>query len=371
MKPATFRSAALVLALFGVIIGIAQAQSPYKAPDAYGGAVSSNSSSAISVMGGTVVAVPPPRPANGSSVAQPAGRPAPAAPMPSPLPLTFNPVQSAIDQSVPLNPEEITRLLRAIYERQMAGQENVTGRPAAKPVTSVETLDLSPGATPPIIRVALGQGAVISFSDSAGRPWPIADNLNFNDRAYSAKLIGPHLYSITLKSREAANLTVVLKDLARPIVITALPAGDETDYLKEFTVPRFLGGEPPPSAAAASRDGGLSFNSSELIAFLYRTPPKGAKNLNVTGLPGVMAWQTSASRMVVRTSGQVVIPAFVRRHAATDGVSVYEVPLSPVVSITDGGSLHRVSVSGYTVDPAAPSATGMSNASLAIPNTSR
>lgn len=250
--------------------------------------------------------------------------------------------------------EEVINLMTTLYERQQAGQQNVTGLPPAKPVTSVETLDLSPGATPPVVRVALGQGATLSFSDVAGRPWEIVDNKLFNGRAYEINLIGPHLMTVNLKSREPANITVVLKGLARPLVITALPATDETDYLKEYTIPKFIDGAPPANVAASAREGAVSFNSPELLNFLYRTPPKGARALAVAGLPGVMAWQTAGNKMVVRTSGQVVIPAFSRRHASPDGVAVFELPLSPVISITEGGALHRLSIAGYAVETAGP-----------------
>lgn len=295
----------------------------------------------------------------------PPGRPAPSQPMPTPMP--FDKVQSTIDQSFPMIPDEVVRLLRAIDERQTAAQQNVTGRPLATPVTSADTLDLSPGSTPPVVRVSMGQGAVLSFADSAGRPWPIVDNRLFNDRAYTGALIGPHLYSLTMKTRETASLTIILKDLPRPILITLQPAGDQTDYLKEYTIPRFLGGEPPPAVAASSREGALSFNSPELLNYLYRTPPKGVKQLIVGGLPGVMVWQTSPTKMVVRTSGQVVIPAFSRRHASSDGVAVFEVPLSPVISITEGGALNRVSISGYAVESGAVSRLATSTGVLAAP----
>lgn len=333
-------------------------QSAYTPPSAYGSvpvqttATTPGAAPAGGKSASTPVAATLPGVAGKPALDIPAGRPAPAAPMPMPLPL----VQNALDQSVPMTPEEVTQLMQKIFERQRAGQQNVTGVAPARPVTSVEMLDLSPGSPPPVIRVTLGQGTVLSFSDSAGRPWPIADNLNFNQRAYEAKLIGPHLYSVTLKTREPANLTIVLKDLARPIVITALPATDETDYLKEYTVPRFVDGVPPASVAASSREGALSFNAPELINFLYRTPPKSARALTTSGLPGVTAWQIAGNKIIVRTAGQVVIPAFSRRHSGTDGVTVFELPLSPVVSITEGGALHRISLGGYSVDNAANAA---------------
>ena len=338
------------------------AQSAYTPPSAYGSVpaqatatATATTPSAAPAAGGksapTPVAATMPGITGKPVLDIPAGRPAPAAPMPRPL------VQDALDQSAPMVPLEIIEFMQKTLERQRAGQQNVTGMAPAKPVTSVEMLDLSPGSPPPVIRVTLGQGTVLSFSDSAGRPWPIADNLNFNQRAYEAKLIGPHLYSVTLKTREPANLTIVLKDLARPIVITALPATNETDYLKEYTVPRFVDGVPPASVAASSREGALSFNAPELINFLYRTPPKSARALTTSGLPGVMAWQIAGNKIIVRTAGQVVIPAFSRRHSGTDGVTVFELPLSPVVSITEGGALHRISLGGYSVDSATTSTT--------------
>lgn len=322
------------------------AQNTYSPRPPYGTAPATPAAPAAPANGGQAAVSPSQQTAQSAPAAS--YRTPPAAPMPTPLP--FDKVGSAIDQSVPMTAVEIRKLMTELIERTQAGNENFTGRPAAKPVTSQEQIDLSPGSVPPVVRVAMGQGTILSFADAAGRPWPIADDRNFNTRAYEVKLVGPHLYSISLTKREAANITVVLKGLARPIIITVLPATDETDYLKEYTIPKFLDDAPPAAVSASSREGALSFNSPELLNYLYRTPPKGVKQLTVAGLPGVMAWQSGPLKMIVRTAGQVVIPAFSRRHGSTDGVTVFELPLSPVVSITEGGALHRVSIGDYTVD---------------------
>jgi intracellular multiplication protein IcmK len=272
-------------------------------------------------------------------------------------------LEMAVDATIPMTPAQMKSFMEKLLENQRAISANITGTAPPRAITSVEQVDLSPGATPPVIRLALGQGSTLSFMDAAGRPWPIADNLNFNGRAYNAQLLAPHLYAVTLLSKEIANLSIVLKGLPRPIVITVVPALDETDYLKEYTIPKFLDGLPPASIAASAKDGAQSFNSAELLDFLYRTPPKDAKSLTVKGLSDVMAWQTGSGKMVVRTSGMLVIPAFLRRHTSAD-VSVFELPLSPVVSITQNGSLHRVSIQGYTVDSAKiPSATSIASSS--------
>ena len=114
--------------------------------------------------------------ANGQdqSLGMPAGRPAPAAPMPSPLPPQTR-VQQALEQVAPLAPDEVILLRQELLKRQRAAMENVTTRKPARPTTSAENLDLTPGSTPPVIRVAVGQGTVISFVDAAGRPWEIQD----------------------------------------------------------------------------------------------------------------------------------------------------------------------------------------------------
>lgn len=284
------------------------------------------------------------------------GQPMGGAPLPAPPP---DLVQRSLDQTAPLNVEQLRRLMEELYRRQTTIRENFSARPPARPVTSVQTLDLSPGATPPVVRVAIGQGTVLSFADAAGRPWEIVDNINFHGGAFDVKLIAPHLYTIALKEPAAANITVVLKDLPRPIVVTAVPAQDEVDYLVEFTVPRFLGGRPPEAALATAADPHTpNFNAQALLGYLYRTPPSEAVALQVHGAPDVQAWQSGPNAMVVRTDGMLVLPAWLRRHVSTDGVGVYEIPLSPVISIARGGQLIRASVSGFVVQARAASSAG-------------
>lgn len=280
------------------------------------------------------------------------------APLPPPPP---DLVQMGLDSVAPMNAAQVRQLMEELYRRQMAARENFTNRPPAKPVTSVQTLDLSPGAVPPVVRVAVGQGSVLSFSDAAGRPWEIVDNINFHGNAFDVKLIAPHLYTIALKESASANITIVLKDMPRPIVVTAVPAQDEVDYLVEFTVPRFIGGKPPAAAlATAANPSAPNFNAEALLNYLYRTPPKEAVALQVNGISNVMAWQSSPTTMVVRTDGMLILPAWLRRHVATDGMGVYEIPLSPVISIARGGQVLRASVSGFMVN----AATAKSGASV-------
>lgn len=64
-----------------------------------------------------------------------------------------------------------------------------------------------------------------------------------------------------------------------------------------------------------------------------------------------MAWQTSGTTMVVRTSALVLSPAWKRRQGSSDGVFVYEIPLTPVVSISEGGEVRQVAFGNMSVEP--------------------
>lgn len=290
---------------------------------------------------------------SGSRLGQPAPMPL-AQPSSTPSVPAQTRVESAIEQVAPLNAEEIGQFLRELQIRRLAGQQNISGNPSARAVTTSETIDLTPGASPPLVRVSLGEGVVISFIDSAGRPWPVSENMNFNARAFDHKMLAPHLYSLNIKTNEKANVAVVLKGLDKPVVFTVIPAQTETDYFKEFVIPGFVDGKPPAASALAAAGGAVSMNAPELLNFLYRTIPANttAKELRVSQSPGTMhAWQISADRMVVRSKSMLVLPGWIRRHASSDGTAVYEVPLSSVVTVSEAGILYRVAISDFSVLP--------------------
>lgn len=290
-------------------------------------------------------------PSGGASGSQAQGAAAPApAPMPAPMPAPISLRERALQRTAPMTPEEVRALKQDLAERGDAVRENLPDRPQGIPVSRVETIDLSPNSAPPVVRVGVGQGVSLSLLDKAGRPWKIVDNRVFDQAAYDVKLVSPSTYTVAQKLPRRSNLVLMLEDLPRPIVLTLVPATSEVDYLVEYTVPKFIGGQPPAAdVASAGASAALTYNAADLLDYLYRTPPATAKTLSVRGLPGVLAWQSGATTMVVRTEGLVMLPAWNRRHVSTDRVAVYELPLSPVVTISQNGTLYRVNIDGYTV----------------------
>lgn len=306
----------------------------------------------------------------GPATAQPAGAlPSPATPlsqsasaaMPTPYVAT---TQAVLDKIAPLTPKEIVNLRKQIDERKDAFTENISGRPPARPTSTQTTVDLSPGGTPPVLRLAPRQGATIMFVDAAGRPWPVEAADNFNDGGYAVSQMAEHVFSVGMKQAQIGNIAFKLKDIARPVTVTVMPAQDATDYNLDLVVPKFVGGVPPTAMASAAP--APTHMADELMAYLYRTPPREARRLTVagSGTDEIMAWQISPSSMAVRTSAQIFSPAWMRRQGSSDGVFVYQLPITPVVVISQGGQLRNVALGGISVEPVGSDATSVSGAIL-------
>lgn len=293
------------------------------------------------------------------SAAERAVTPVNAATLPSPK---INLVNEAVRQTAPLTPDEILDLRRQIQARTDAMYEPINKGPLPTPVITQYKLDLSPGATPPVVRVAIAQGSVVNFVDASGAPWPIKDAENFNMKGMKVAQLDSHDLSIALLNPMAmGNVAVVLDGLASPIIFTVTPAQAQTDYRADMIVPKLRKDHGLRPLAQAADAGTPSLDAENLGGFLLKIPPKSARALTVKGLDGAMAWQISPTQMVVRTDNEVTYPAYYRKHSSGDGTSVYELPLSPQVTVLHAGEFVRFNVSGFQVDESA-GAGGTSNA---------
>ena len=269
-----------------------------------------------------------------SSVPLPPGAPA----------LRPDTVKEVMDQVSPLNTSEILDLRRQLIDRQQAFQANVTGKPPAKPTTSIYNLDLAPGSTPPVVRIEVGQGSIISFLDMAGQPWPAKVADNFAPSIITLSQFTEHQLSIGTMSQAPVNagVAVALQNIPVAITFNVISGQPMIDAQVHMVVPRYLNGAPPGVGALR---GEPSLNAADLMSFLLRTPPQSAKPLIVQGLPGAMAWQISPQRMVLRTTALVTTGSF-RVQGIGDGTFVYEIPLSPMVMVASGSTLKKVQIQG-------------------------
>lgn len=273
----------------------------------------------------------------------------PARVMPTPLPGTgFDRVEDSVNMIAPLSADEILRLRRELNVRQKAAIEPLA--PQGKPSTRLARVDLSPGATPEVIRISLSEGAVVSFIDAAGRPWNIENADSFNTAGIDIAAFGKNGLSIAAKMDQAiGNVAVRLDGMSGAITFKVLVGHSSTrdlDYAIDLQVPRYLPGVAAPVGAVISQP---SMGAGELMDYLLRTPPRDAKELKVEGLVGAMAWQTASGRIMLRTDKLVLSPDAKRRQSSSDGMTVYELAVTPVALVSDNGRLINVQISGFSI----------------------
>lgn len=285
------------------------------------------------------------RPMNGNPAPAPMPYPRGAG-MPSP---EINLVNEAVDQSVPMTADEIRRFRSILQERSEPFGENATGRPVPKATTQIFQVDLSPSAktTPPLVRIERNQGSIVSFLDAGGKPWPARVADNYSPQSMTVSQFTEHQLSISAKVGRPFNalVAVALEGLPTAIIFNVQNGQAEVDAQVVMMIPKYKDGAPPDVGAIS---GQASLNSGELMDYLLRTPPPSAKVLKVEGVPGVLAWQTSSSRMVIRSTSKVVSGYF-RSQGVGDGTEVYEVALSPQVSFLYGDRMIFAKVSGFQV----------------------
>lgn len=280
-------------------------------------------------------------------------------PMPSPLPAraSIDLVNEAIDSVAPLSAEEIIRLRQELDRRAKAAATPLA--PQAKPTTRVVQVDLSPGAVPEVIRISRAEGSIVSFIDAAGRPWPVENADNFNPKALDIALFGKNSLSIGSKVDQAVgNIAVRLEGMSGALTFRVLvghAATREVDYTVDMQIPRYLPGAPAPVGAVVTQP---AMGVDELMDYLLRTPPRDAKSLKVEGLAGAMAWQTPSGRLMLRTDRLVLSPNAKRRQSSSDGMTVYDLPLTPVVLVSDDARIVNVQISGFSVTQAQSSQEG-------------
>ncbi len=275
------------------------------------------------------------------------GAPAPAgaaaqngtAPLPPLVPPTD--YQRANSMVSPLKGSEIRQLRRRFEETRAAKADRpVRTMPRIRSVS----VDLSPGATPPILRTLPGESSTVVFLDATGAPWPLGavPRVSNPNRVATAEWIegSPSVLVTMLSPYEEANLTAFLVGLATPVVIK-LVGGEpdaksrtrEVDYRLDLRVP----GHSPWAQAAVPGIAKIGLYDDTLQAFLDGLPPNDAVRLKPRGdvPPRTEVWQY-AGALFVRTDRDIQT-AFDHTLAASDGTRVYRLAPTPYVTLSDAG----------------------------------
>ena len=267
--------------------------------------------------------------------------------------LTSDPaaVQAARDQAfdqltlttLPMTPAQIQKLRDLFANSQRAATVAPGGAPP-KPVASTQLVSLSPGSTPPIIRLSQGYVTSVVFLDSSGAPWPIQSYDNGNPGAFNIQW--DHTSNIMMIQSSAmyttANLVVQLKGLNTPISISLIPGQPLVDYRIDLRV-QGLG----PNAKPGVRDPLPQAANNNLINVLDgMSPDSKAKVLSIPGSTS-LAWLLG-DKMYIRTTLNLLSPAWIASMTSADGTNAYEIPKAPSILVSDNdGKIFNLRVEGY------------------------
>ena len=268
---------------------------------------------------------------------------APAAPK-SDTDVTTDPVvkqkafSSLVNTLMPMSPNQIKALHYYYNQTRNAAAASVGAPP--KPTSTSVIVNLSPGSTPPVIRMASGFISTLVFVDSTGQPWPITsedlgDPKHFNIQADST---GTTLLVQSLSSQQSvANLAVMLKGLSTPIMITLLSGQSAVDYRVDLRVPRM-----GPNASPQLNVEPNTANRT-LLNVLDGIPPQGSDAVQISD-PNSQAWVMGGSDLYVRTRMNIISPSWVSSMSSADGTHAYELPKSPVLLALSNGKIVKLTI---------------------------
>lgn len=240
----------------------------------------------------------------------------------------------------PLDPERIVKL-RHIYQNQEYAQATTAGTPP-KPTATSQIVNLSPGSTPPVIRLSQGFVSSLVFLDSTGAPWPIsaydlgdptAFNIQWDKTSNTLMIQAMRLYNY-------GNLAVRLKGLNTPVMLTLIPGQKAVDYRVDLRIQAY-----GPNAIKMPMEEGIPPSASDvLLHVLDGVPPAGSRRLVVSG-GDARAWMAQ-EKMYVRTNLTILSPGWLASMTSADGMHAYEMQKSPVLLVSWHGKVMQLKVEG-------------------------
>lgn len=241
---------------------------------------------------------------------------------------------------MPLSTQQVNRLRKRYNETEQATSSPIYKPP--KPTSTSQMINLAPGATPPVIRLAQGFITSLVFIDTTGADWPVADYDLGNPQAFNIQWDkkGNTLLIQATKLYTYGNLAVRLRGLSTPVMITLIPGQSAVDYRVDMRVPGF-----GPKAKTVTFGPGLPNTAdSLLLSILDGVPPPGGKLLQVSS-SSAKAWLAS-NIMYIRTRLNVLSPGWLSTMSSADGMHVYKMQKTPLVLVSNQGKLMRLRIKG-------------------------
>lgn len=240
---------------------------------------------------------------------------------------------------LPLSPSQI-QMLRNVYDATQRAAAVFPGVPPRPTSTSI-SVNLSPGAVPPVIRLGAGFVTSMVFVDSTGAPWPIESYSLGNPQAFNIVWDKKSniLLAQAITTHRVGNLAVLLRGLNTPVMIDLNPGQAAMDVRVDLRIPG-LGPEAKPIFSGLPGE-----QSPYLLALLDGIPPAGARELKATGCDNCV-WLVKG-KLYLRTPYTVISPAWISTLSSADGTHVYEMQPTPLVLATYNGKTIKLKIEGF------------------------
>jgi len=242
---------------------------------------------------------------------------------------------------MPMSPDQVHRLKQAYDQSQFAAA--APARVPPKPIATSQMVNLSPGSTPPVIRLAAGFVSSLVFLDSTGAPWPIdaydlgnptAFNIQWDKSSNTLMIQASSLYTY-------GNMAVKLKNLSTPVMITLIPGQKAVDYRVDLRIQ----GMGPNAKPMAVGDGLPGQPNPLLLSVLDGIPPPGSLALAIPASPESQVW-SAGGKMFLRTRLTLLSPAWISKMESADGMHAYEMSTTPMILVAENGKAVQLKLEG-------------------------
>ncbi|MCD6045239.1 MAG: hypothetical protein K0R48_402 [Gammaproteobacteria bacterium] len=250
--------------------------------------------------------------------------------------------RSVSQDAFPLSPDQINALRNMLDQTQRAQAAAPYKTPPAPTSTSL-SIDLAPGAVPPVIRLSKGFVSSLVFIDSTGAPWPIeafdlgdptAFNISWDKKGNTLMVQARQDYSY-------GNLAVNLKNLNTPVMLTLVPGQRVVDYRVDMRVP----GQGPQATASIGDELPASADN-QLLNVLNGIAPLNGRRLK-TENDFAQVW-TVGDVLYLRSAYVMLSPAWVAKMSSADGMNAYKLPPAPLVLLMRHGQIVSVKIEGLS-----------------------
>lgn len=244
---------------------------------------------------------------------------------------------AALTGILPLEPEEIRKVLQRYDQTQEASEKPIYDYP--EPEVVVKNVSLDPGVRPVEIKVATGHVTTLNVVDISGAPWPIQDVTWAGNFEIVQPEAGGHVVRITPMSEFAyGNISIRMLELKTPITFILKAHRDEVYYRIDARLPEY-----GPLATPPIIDGGITIaaGNPSMTAVLDGVPPQDARKLIVDGVDGRTTAFNYNGMVYVRTPLTLLSPAWTGSIKSADGMNVYTLTKAPVLLLSDQGRMVR------------------------------